>query len=123
MLCGATHARYAHAQAVGYQLNRFEPAPAGDAFSVVEAPWYASTRWLAAGLTLDYARTLLVAPSGPSPIENSQSAHLDLAGSIWDRFAVNLSLPLVLSQSGDRVAGVGPSGTTAGDPRVGARVR
>lgn len=121
VLGGATER--ASAQAVGYQLDRFEPAPAGDAFAVVELPWYASTRWVAAALTLDYARNLLVAPSGPSPIENSQSAHLDVAGSRWDRFALTASLPVILAQSGERVAGVGPSGTTAGDPRLGGRVR
>lgn len=123
LLATAAAERGAHAQAVGYQLNRYEPTPAGDAFSVVEYPWYSSARWVAAALTFDYARNLLVAPTGPSPIENSQSAHLDVAGSLWPRFAVNLSLPVVLSQTGERVAGIGPSGTTVGDPRLGVRAR
>lgn len=123
LLATAAAERGAHGQAVGYQLNRYEPTPAGDAFSVVEYPWYSSVRWVATALTFDYARNLLVAPTGPSPIENSQSAHLDVAGSIWDRFALNLSLPVVLSQTGERVAGVGPSGTTVGDPRIGGRAR
>jgi OmpA-OmpF porin, OOP family len=115
--------RAAHAQAVGYQLNRYEPTPAGDPFSVVEYPWYATERTFAAGLTFDYARNLLVAPGAPAPISSSQGAHLDLAASIWSRVALNMSIPFVLSQSGDAFAGVGPSGTTAGDPRVGARLR
>jgi hypothetical protein len=123
LLCTGLGVRAAGAQAVGYQLNRYEPTPAGDAFSIVEAPWYSSTRWFAAGLTFDYARNLLVASSGPAPISNSESAHLDLAGSLWDRAALTLSLPLVLDQSGTQFAGVGPSGTTAGDPRVGVRAR
>ena len=72
----------AHAQpAVGYQLNRYEPTPAGDPFSIVEYPWYASTRFLAAGLTFDYARNLLVSDVGPAPIANSQGLHLDVADS------------------------------------------
>ncbi len=90
---------------------------------MVEYPWYATQRWFAAGLTLDYARNLLVATGAPAPIANSQGAHLDLAASIWSRVALSMSVPFVLSQSGDAFAGVGPSGTAAGDPRVGARFR
>lgn len=120
-LCGV--AGSARAQEVGYQLNRYEPTPAGDAFAVVEHPWYASTRWLAIGLSYDYARNLLVAASNPAPIANSQSVHLDVAGTIWERVALSLSVPFVLAQSGEPFAGVGPSGGTAGDPRVGARAR
>lgn len=122
LLCG--HGiRYAHAQEVGYQLNRYEPTPAGDPFSVVEYPWYKSTRLFAAGLTFDYARNLLVASTGPAPIANSQGAHLDAAVSIWNRAALTLSVPFVLTQSGSPFGDVGPSNTTLGDPRVGARVR
>src|SRR5512143_3432303 len=115
--------RHARAQAVGSQLNRFAPTPAGDSFSAVEAPWYSSTRWLAAGLTFDYARNLLVAEGAPAPIANSEDAHLDLAGSLWDRAALTLSVPVVLGESGTRYAGVGPSGTTAGVPRFVVRAR
>ncbi len=114
----------AHAQpAVGYQLNRYEPTPAGDPFSIVEYPWYSSTRFLAAGLTFDYARNLLVAPNGPAPIANSQGLHLDVAATIWERAAFTLSVPFVLLQSGETFGSVGPTNTTVGDPRLGARVR
>jgi hypothetical protein len=123
LLVGDAGDRLAHAQAVGYQLNRYEPTPAGDPFSVVEFPWYSSTRFLAARLTFDYARNLLVADGGPAPIANSQGAHLDVAASIWDRAALTLSVPFVLSQSGTMFAGVGPNDATAGDPRIGVRAR
>ena len=123
VLCSHADLRTAHAQAVGYQLNRYEPTPAGDPFSVVEYPWYSATRFLAAGLTFDYARNLLLSDGGPAPIANSEGAHLDVAGSLWDRAALTLSVPFVLAQSGSRFAGVGPSGTTAGDPRIGVRAR
>ncbi len=115
--------RDAYAQAVGYQLDRFEPAPAGDPFSVVEAPWYSATRRLALGLTFGYARNLLVADAGPAPIANSETVHLNVAGSLWNRAALIFSVPFVLAQSGTPFAGVGPSGTTTGDPRIGVRVR
>lgn len=122
----------ARAQAVGYQLNRFEPPPAGDPFLVVEYPWYSSTRWFAGGLTLDYAHDLIVArhvdASGrlvadPAPIAHQLDGHLDLAGSLFDRVALTLSVPLVLYEQGTALSGIGPSGTVAGDPRLGARVR
>ncbi|HWE29694.1 MAG TPA: hypothetical protein VHB97_16910, partial [Polyangia bacterium] len=58
----------AHAQTAGYQLNRYEPTPAGDPFTLVEYPWYSATRWFAGGLTLDYANKLLVARAAPAPI-------------------------------------------------------
>jgi outer membrane protein OmpA-like peptidoglycan-associated protein len=122
LLCGHGGIRDAYAQEVGYQLNRYEPTPAGDPFSVVEYPWYKSTRFLAAGLTFDYARNLLVASTGSAPIANSQGAHLDGAISMWDRAALTLSVPFVLTQSGEQFGDVGPSSTTLGDPRLGARV-
>ena len=113
----------ATAQSVGFQLDRFEPAPAGDAFFEVEAPWYSSTRLFAGGLTLDYAHDLLATAGGPAPIGNALGGHLDLAGAVSDRVALSFSLPLVLAESGTTMFGVGPSGTAAGDPRFGARVR
>ncbi len=128
-LAGAPDAR---GQASGYQLDRFEPVPAGDELSIVEAPWYSSAPAYAAALTFDYAYNLLAAEhvdqngdvvTDPSPIAHHQSAHLALAGSIFNRIGLSLSLPLVLGQSGTMFAGVGPSGTTAGDPRVGMRTR
>jgi hypothetical protein len=126
LLCCLAGARHASAQSVGYQLDRYEPAPAGDAFSVVEAPWYSTTRWFAAALSFDYAYNLLVSdPDGnaPAPIAHHEAGHLDLAGSFHERIGLSLSVPLVLSESGTAFAGIGPSGTTAGDPRAGVRVR
>ena len=119
-------------QAVGYQLNRYEPTPAGDPFRAVEYPWYSSTRWFAGGLTLDYANTLLGAQHrdangalvrDPSPIAHQLVGHLDLAGSLFDRVALTLSVPLVLYEGGTPLGGLGPSGAAAGDPRLGLRAR
>src|SRR5512135_2509686 len=88
-------AQPARAQSAGYQLNRFEPPPAGDPFTAVEYPWYSATRWFAAGLTLDYAHNLLEARSAPT----------------------------VLYENGTPFNGLGPTGVVAGDPRVGVRGR
>ncbi|MBS1118499.1 MAG: outer membrane protein OmpA, partial [Deltaproteobacteria bacterium] len=112
----------ASADSIGFQLNRFEPAPAGDGYFGVEAPWYRSSRLFAGGLTFDYAHNLLVASNG-SPIESAIAGHLDLAAALSDRLAFSFSLPLVLSESGTSMFGVGPTGAVAGDPRIGARVR
>ncbi len=120
------------ARADGYQLDPYEPTPAGDPFLVVESPWYAPTRSLAADLTFDYAHDLVIAqhvdPGGhvvpdPAPIAGASVAHLDVAGTLFERVAVSGSLPIVLDQSGTAFAGIGPSGTAVGDPRLGVRAR
>ncbi|MBS2031250.1 MAG: OmpA family protein [Deltaproteobacteria bacterium] len=122
----------AFADNVGYQLNAFEPPPAGDPYTVVEYPWYSGTRAFAAGLTLDYAHNLIVSQhhdaagnvvADPAPIASQLDGHLDLAASFWDRLGLNLSVPMVLHASGTPIDGIGPSGTVVGDPRLGARVR
>ena len=49
LVCGlATSAR-----AQGFQVERYEPTPAGSWFHMVNHPWYSSTRWFAGGFTLD----------------------------------------------------------------------
>lgn len=132
LVCSLTGVRAARGQAAGYQLDRYEPTPAGDPLTIVEAPWYSLPPMFAAALAFDYAHNLLAAehrdPQGnvvadPSPIGHHGAAHLALSGSIADRIGLSLNVPIVLGQSGTAFAGVGPSGTTAGDPRVGVRVR
>ena len=123
LACAVALARPARAQSAGYQLNRFEPPPAGDPFTAVEYPWYSGTRWLAGGLTLDYAHNLLVARGAPAPIADQLDGHLDLAGSLFDRVALTLSAPMVLYENGTPFNGLGPTGVVAGDPRVGVRGR
>ena len=123
----------ASAQNIGYQLNRFEPAPAGDPFFTVEHPWYSSTRYFAAGLTLDYANNLLVAGvynsqgnlnRTSSIIEHALTGHVDVAGSLFDRVAISASLPVLLLERGNSEDGISPLGSVAvGDPRLGIRAR
>jgi outer membrane protein OmpA-like peptidoglycan-associated protein len=122
----------AHAQSApnqGFQLNRYEPTAAGEYSFAVDHPWYSSTRYFAAGVTLNYAHEPLVAGSVDSTGSFSQSqvliahqfiAHIDLAGSFLDRILITASLPVVLATIGDSQFG---SDASVGDPRVGARVR
>jgi OOP family OmpA-OmpF porin len=119
----AAPAARARAEEIGYQLSRFEPAPAGDAFVLVEYPWYAPIRRLALGLSYDLAEGLVVAADGVAPIDRSQTVHLDVAGAIGRWLGFALSVPLVVEQDGTPLAGVGPSGTTLGDPRLSVRTR
>ncbi len=123
LACAVARLPSAGAQSAGYQLNRYEPTPAGDPFTLVEYPWYSATRWFAGGLTLDYAHQLLVAHGAPAPIANQLDGHLDLAGSLFDRVAVTLSVPMVLYEGGTAFNGIGPTGAVAGNPRLGVRAR
>jgi OmpA-OmpF porin, OOP family len=127
VLCGGGRAR---AGGVGYQLDHYEPTPAGDPFLVVEAPWYATTRTFAAALTFDYAHDLVIAQhvddrgdviTDPAPIAHAGTAHLDVAVALTAWVALTASVPLVLDEGGTAFAGVGPRGTSVGDPRLGAR--
>ncbi|MCX5747178.1 MAG: hypothetical protein NT062_32310, partial [Proteobacteria bacterium] len=121
---GLATPRLARGEAIGYQLNRYEPVPAGDPFLVVEAPsWSGAGRAFAAALSFDYAYHLLVADPAAAPISHATSGHLDLAGALFGRVGWSLSVPLVIDQVGTAFAGVGPTGTTAGDPRLGVRAR
>ena len=69
------------------------------------------------------ARPMDASIDTPSPIAHHMAGHLALAGSLFDRVGLSINVPVILDQSGTAFAGVGPSGTTAGDPRIGARVR
>src|SRR5262245_30121824 len=44
----------------GFQINRYEPTAAGEWSFGVDHPWYSSTRYFAAGITLNYAHKPLV---------------------------------------------------------------
>lgn len=120
----------------GWALDRYEPAPAGDATFLAELPWYRSTRALAAGLTLDYAANPLGlrAPRDGMPalersvVSGMLTAHLGVAFAPLDRLGFHVSFPVALDQSGTPVpAGLGNLGPAAGpapgDLRAGLRVR
>ena len=125
----------ARAQHHGFQLEHYEPTPAGEWFLSVEHPWYSSTRYFAAGLTFDYAHAPLVfvvkdgsgnAIRDTRVVAHSLVGHLDLAFSLFDRVAATASVPLTLYEGGEynSTVNVGPIGSvSAGDVRVGLRAR
>ncbi|MFO0576088.1 MAG: OmpA family protein [Polyangia bacterium] len=123
----------AAAQNVGFQLNRYEPTPAGEWSFLVDHPWYSATRYFAAGVTLNYAHNPLVFglsdingnfTQTQSIITHQLIGHLDLAGSFLDRVTISASVPMTFLERGQRVGGLAPiSGVAVGDPRVGLMVR
>jgi outer membrane protein OmpA-like peptidoglycan-associated protein len=129
-LAGAPAAR---ADNLGFQVNRYEPTPAGQWSFAVDHPWYSATRYFAVGVTLDYAHNPLVlsstaADGTPGPnlvlLSHQLSGHLDLATSFLGRVNLSLALPMALWESGDSAAPLVPIGApTVGDPRLGLMVR
>ena len=124
----------AHAQATqqGFTLNRYEPTAAGEWSFWVDHPWYSSTRYFAAGITLNYGHDPLVygrdTGSGidktVNVIEHQLLGHIDLAGSFLDRILITASMPITLLERGNAAGGVTPTeGAAAGDPRFGLWVR
>ena len=124
----------ANAQNRGFQLNRYEPTTAGEWSFSVDHPWYSSTRYFAAGVTLNYGHNPLVfgttQPDGSFSITNyviqhQLLGHIDLAGSFLDRVNISASLPIAFLERGNPSPyGVSPmSGVAVGDPRFGVMVR
>ena len=131
--CGLPVLADAQQAGPGFQVNRYEPTAAGEWSLLVEHPWYSSTRYFAAGLTLNYAHNPLTyglrfqdgsfQQSG-AIIGNQLIGHIDIAGSFLDRVMLQLSMPITMFESGDAMHGIAPtSGAAVGDPRIGARVR
>lgn len=117
----------------GFTVNRYEPTAAGEWSFWVDHPWYSSTRYFAAGITLNYAHNPLifgrVSADGTftqttSVIEHQLLGHVDLAGSFLDRVLITASLPVTLLERGTTTMGVGPAqGVVVGDPRLGLWLR
>ena len=120
------------ARADGFTLERYEPTPAGAWFFSVAHPWYSSTRYLAAGLTLDYGHNTLLGGTfdkngfhkQAAIVEHDLIGHIDVAGSFLDRVQLSVSLPITLLERGTAMFGVAPlSGVSVGDPRIGFMIR
>ncbi|WP_437563665.1 OmpA family protein [Sorangium sp. So ce542] len=114
----------------GFSLDRFEPAPAGDAFFGVPSP--AAPGHLAPRVhaMLDYAHRPIHS-SGDTPIDLVSSQvflRLDASLALWDRVLLSIDAPLAIAQGGDDpgIPGVEFTELTApemGDLRFGARIR
>jgi outer membrane protein OmpA-like peptidoglycan-associated protein len=130
-LAATLAARTASAQATG-ALERFQPAPAGDAMFGVPSPAIGGHLVPRATAIFDYAYKPLSIEdqNGKRYAIVSQQAFLHVAASLalWDRLSLSVDMPFAVLQAGDSptVAGqtyVSPSGAEVGDLRLGARGR
>lgn len=126
-------ATLALAQDEGFAVNRFEPAEAGSDWFASESLDLRGHVRPAIGLTIDYAHEPLVLYDANGDevaplIDGQLTAHLGASLILWERLRLGLSVPLVLTQSGEPGSVPGTpieySGDTAlGDIRLGADVR
>ncbi|MFO0579254.1 MAG: OmpA family protein [Polyangia bacterium] len=121
-------------QPSGFEVNRYQPTPAGEWSFWVDHPFYSSTRRLAAGLTIDYANKPLgsaridadgTLAAGTPVISHLLTGHFDLAVSFADRVTLNASLPVTFLASGTEqpIGGLLPPAPGLNDPRLGGMVR
>jgi OmpA-OmpF porin, OOP family len=105
--------RPAAAQSQGFQLNRYEPTPAGESSFMVDHPRFKS-RHLSVGLSLNYAfRPLTLGvvdgdgqyTATHAVIAQQLLGHLDVAGSFCSCLTLSASLPITLME---RLGGSAP---------------
>jgi outer membrane protein OmpA-like peptidoglycan-associated protein len=122
----------AAAQGASGSLERFQPAPAGDAMFGVPSPAIGGHLVPKATAIFDFAYKPLSIQdqTGKRYLIVSRQAflHVDAALALWDRVLVTVDMPFALVQAGDSptVAGAtfaSPSGAHVGDLRLGARAR
>ncbi len=133
MAASVSLARPASAQssAATGSLERFHPAPAGDAMFGVASPSAGGHLVPRAAVIVDYASRPLAIQDGSkrySIVSDQLFLHLDVSLSLWDRLLISVDMPFALAQGGDSptVAGVpfaSPKSAQAGDLRLGARAR
>jgi OOP family OmpA-OmpF porin len=130
--------REASAQITGWALDRFEPAPAGDAFFTTSHPRAPrdSSGTLHVGLTADYALRPLVfnRPAGSRDpgfgiVDHFVVFHAQAAAEVFQRLHLDLDLPFAATISSSApgltaiVQGGVREGLAVGDPRFGLRLR
>jgi outer membrane protein OmpA-like peptidoglycan-associated protein len=133
LLAGLTIGRPALAQSSGAtgSLERFHPAPAGDAMFGVPSPSVGGHLVPRAAAVFDFAsRPLSIqGDTGKFAIVESQLfLHLDVSFALFDRVLVSVDMPFALAQSGESPTVLGvpfasPKSAQVGDLRLGARAR
>jgi outer membrane protein OmpA-like peptidoglycan-associated protein len=130
---GATRASAQTAALTTAPLDRFEPAPAGDAFFAVPSADVTGDLRPALGLTWTYARDPLVlrtASGRTAPlhwVDHQMILHAMASLQLFKRVELDIDFPFTLSQGGTTgtllgTPAVAPSGATLDDVRAGARV-
>ncbi len=117
-----------------FDLNRFQPAPAGDRFFGVQGPDPAADTPLRAMVLGNYAYRPLVLYRNDgddrvgSVVSDQLLLHGALALALFDDLLLSLDVPIALLTDGDSpetdgLAVSSPSGSALGDVRLGARLR
>lgn len=131
-LCSVAGVSRASAQPTA-PLDRFEPAPAADAFFAVPSAGVAGHLRPALGLTWSYARDPLVlhTASGQADplrwVDHQMILHTMVSLQLFQRVELDIDFPFTLSQGGTTgsllgTSVVAPSGATLNDIRAGGRV-
>jgi OmpA-OmpF porin, OOP family len=126
-------ARPSRAQSSGAtgSLERFHPAPAGDAMFGVPSPSVGGHLVPRAAAVVDFASRPLSIQSDSgkfSIVESQLFLHLDVSFALFDRVLVSVDMPFALAQSGESPTVLGvpfasPKSAQVGDLRLGARAR
>ena len=121
----------AQGQSSGFALDRFDPAPRGSDFFVLDSLDFRGTVRGAAGFTLDFGYKPLVVqnPDGTEQsaiVKDQLFAHAGGTLILFDRLRLNVNVPVAIFQQGDTSPNVTlqpPSQAALGDPRAGLDVR
>lgn len=129
LLAAATATADASAQEGGFELNQLEPAPAGDVFFGVPAPFANGHLDVRAYAMFDFANQPIRIESADTALVASQGfVRLDVSVALWDHVLASVDAPLAVLLEGDdpSIAGTSFSALDSpqmGDIRVGLRGR
>ena len=129
LLAAATATVDASAQEGGFALNKFEPAPAGDVFFGVPAPFVDGHLDVRAYAMFDFANQPIRIEAQDAAVVASQGfLRLDVSLAVWDRILASVDAPLAVVLDGDDPGIAGTTFSTLdspqmGDVRVGLRGR
>lgn len=108
-------------------LDRYDPAPPGDALLWLPDATIGGNAELAAGARLSYARLPLVLETSAGSeriVTHQMIAHALVAAELARRFELSIDAPFVVSQDGAGGSRFeAPSGAAPGDLRLGARTK
>lgn len=117
----------------GFALDRFDPAVVGSDWFDGDSLDFRGHGRPAVGVIGSYSHNPLVAkdPEGntiAAPVQNQMVLHLGAAVNLWDRWRIDMNLPLAVWNEGEAatIGGVtypAPSDSALGDLRIGSDVR
>jgi hypothetical protein len=110
----------------GYELDAFEPAPAGDVFFGVSSPFASGHLAVRGHLVYEHALDPLRFDETTTLVTAQAFTRADVSLALWDRLLVSVHAPLAVVVEGNASplgAAAPASGPGMGDVRIGARGR